>query len=47
MIVEIADAILHRAFLYDPRGDEKFIGKLREIIRDYMAKYQSQSPSFQ
>ena len=47
VIVEMADAILHRAFLYDPRGDERFIAKLREIIRDYMDKYDSSSPSFQ
>jgi hypothetical protein len=47
VIVEMADAILHRAFLYDPRGDERFIAKLREIIRDYMSKYESSSASFQ
>jgi hypothetical protein len=41
VIVEIADAILHRAFLYEPRGDERFIEKLREIVRDYMSKYES------
>jgi AcrR family transcriptional regulator len=41
VIVEMADAILHRAFLYEPRGDERFISKLREIVRDYMAKYES------
>jgi hypothetical protein len=45
--VEMADAILHRAFLYEPRGDDRFISKLRQIIRDYMGKYESASPSFQ
>ncbi|MBN9240344.1 MAG: TetR family transcriptional regulator [Micrococcales bacterium 70-64] len=39
IIVEIADSILHRAFLYDPKGDERFIAKLREIVRDYMGKH--------
>jgi AcrR family transcriptional regulator len=41
VIVEIADALLHRAFLYEPRGDDRFIEKLRGIVRDYMAKYGS------
>jgi len=39
IIVEIADSILHRAFLYDPKGDERFIAKLREIVRGYMGKH--------
>lgn len=39
IIVEIADSILHRAFLYDPHGDERFIAKLRVIVRDYMGKH--------
>lgn len=41
VLVEIADSLLHRAFLYEPRGDERFIAKLREIVRDYMGKYES------
>ena len=41
VLVETADAILHRAFLYEPRGDDRFINKLREIVRDYMSKYES------
>ncbi|MBX3098810.1 MAG: TetR family transcriptional regulator [Salinibacterium sp.] len=40
IIVEIADALLHRAFLYDPRGDERFISKLRSIVFEYMGKHE-------
>jgi AcrR family transcriptional regulator len=36
VIIEIADSLLHRAFLYDREGDPRFIEKLREIVRDYM-----------
>lgn len=39
IVVEIADALLHRAFLYDKQGDERYIGKLRSIVRDYMAPH--------
>ena len=46
VLVEMADAVLHRAFLYDPHGDERFIARLREIVRDYMAKYEGDSPAF-
>ena len=40
VIVEIADAMLRRAFLYDPKGDERFVSKLREIVREYMSKHE-------
>ncbi len=40
IIVEIADALLHRAFRYDRNGDERYITKLRGIIRDYMECHQ-------
>ena len=40
VIVEIADAMLRRAFLYEPQGDERFVTKLREIVRDYMSKHE-------
>jgi AcrR family transcriptional regulator len=47
VLVEMADAILHRAFLYEPQGDERFIAKLRSMVRDYMSKYQSSLSAFQ
>lgn len=40
IIIEIADALLHRAFLYESTGDERFIAKLRVIVRDYMSKHE-------
>jgi AcrR family transcriptional regulator len=46
VVVEMADAILHRAFLYEPSGDDRFLSKLREMVRNYMSKYESLSPSF-
>jgi AcrR family transcriptional regulator len=39
VIVEIADAMLGRAFQYDKNGDERFIVKLRDIVREYMAPH--------
>lgn len=39
VLVEIADALLHRAFLYERDGDERFIARLRSIVREYMAPY--------
>jgi len=40
IIIEIADALLHRAFLYERQGDERFIAKLRTIVFDYMGKHE-------
>lgn len=40
VIIEIADALLHRAFLYDKNGDERFIAKLRTIVFDYMSPHE-------
>ena len=40
VLVEIADALLHRAFLSDRNGDERFIERLRVIMREYMAPYE-------
>lgn len=40
IIIEIADALLHRAFLHDKNGDERYITKLRGIVRDYMGPHQ-------
>lgn len=39
VIVEIADALLHRAFLYERNGDERFIAKLRTLVHDYLAPH--------
>ena len=39
IIIEIADALLHRAFLYVRQGDERFIAKLRTIVFEYMGKH--------
>jgi len=39
VLVEIADALLHRAFLFDPQGDDRFIARLRTLAREHMAKY--------
>jgi len=41
IIIEIADALLHRAFLYEKQGDERFIAKLRTIVHDYMGRHES------
>lgn len=37
--VEIADALMHRAFLYDREGDERFITKLRTLVTDYLSPH--------
>lgn len=37
--VEIADALMHRAFLYDREGDERFIAKLRTLVTDYLSPH--------
>ncbi len=47
VLVEIGDSILHRAFQYDPQGDDRFIAKLRTMVREYMGKYQSSLSAFQ
>lgn len=39
VIIEIADALLQRAFLYDKNGDERFIAKIRVIVYEYMAPH--------
>jgi AcrR family transcriptional regulator len=40
VIIEISDALLHRAFLYERQGDERYIAKLRGIVYDYMGRHQ-------
>ena len=37
--VEVSEALLQRAFQYNKRGDERFIGKARSIIRELLAPY--------
>lgn len=39
IVVEIAGALLHRAFLYERDGDERYIAKLRGIISDYLSRH--------
>ncbi|MET0976177.1 MAG: TetR/AcrR family transcriptional regulator [Leifsonia sp.] len=34
--VEMASAILSRAFAYDPQGDERFIAESRRVLHDYL-----------
>lgn len=41
VIIEIADALLRRAFQYSKDGDIRFIDKLRVIVRDYMHKHET------
>jgi AcrR family transcriptional regulator len=36
VVVEIADALLQRAFLYDKQGDARFIDRAREVSGDYL-----------
>jgi AcrR family transcriptional regulator len=38
IVVEISDALINRAFLTDPNGDERFIAEARVVARDYLAK---------
>jgi len=39
IVIEIADALLTRAFLYEKDGDERFVVKLRAIVYDYMSPH--------
>jgi len=41
ILVEVADGILHRAFKYDRAGDERFIARLRTIVRDFLRSYEA------
>lgn len=36
VIIEIEDALMRRAFLFERQGDERFIAKAREIARSYL-----------
>ncbi len=39
VIVEIGDALLHRAFQYEPDGDDRFISALRALVRDRLLPF--------
>ena len=45
VVIEIADALLHRAFVYDREGDERFIRRLREIVREMMSVHANDARS--
>ena len=36
--VELGDALMRRAFLLDPEGDERFLDAARRVVRDYLAR---------
>ncbi|PPH95006.1 TetR/AcrR family transcriptional regulator [Rathayibacter sp. AY1D5] len=37
--IEVADALLTRAFLIDPNGDQRFIDESRSLLRHYMTSH--------
>jgi AcrR family transcriptional regulator len=40
IVVEVVDALINRAFLIDPAGDERFIKEARVVVREYLgARY--------
>ena len=39
VVVELVDALLQRAFLYEKEGDERFLSRLRVIVHDYLASH--------
>lgn len=41
VMVEIGDALMHRAFLYERDGDPRFIDRLRRIAEDSITRHQS------
>lgn len=40
VVVEIAGALLQRAFRHDRQGDERFIAKLRSMVRDALQPFE-------
>ena len=38
IVVEMSDALINRAFLNDPEGEERFIEEARVVARDYLEK---------
>ena len=45
VVVEIADALLKRAFQYDKQGDTRFVDKLRTIVVEYLAPHAGKLPN--
>lgn len=41
--VELADALLSRAFQVDPLGDERFIAECRRVVRAYLVSFSGSS----
>ena len=39
VVVEIVDALLQRAFLYEKDGDERFLSRLRAIVPEHLAPH--------
>lgn len=39
VLVEIGDALLHRAFRYEAQGDERYIARLRQIVADFLSQH--------
>jgi AcrR family transcriptional regulator len=39
VVVEISDAMISRAFMIDPNGDERFIAETRTAVRAYLATH--------
>ncbi len=37
--IDLADALLARAFLYDKKGDNRFIAEARTVVRSYLGAY--------
>jgi hypothetical protein len=37
--VEMVEALLCRAFLHDPLGDDRFIDECRRVVHDYLANF--------
>lgn len=38
VVVEVTDALINRAFMNDPAGEERFIEEARVVARDYLEK---------
>lgn len=41
IMVHVADGLLRRAFLYDRHGDDRFVDRLRTIVRDRLSGYET------
>ena len=43
--VEVSEALIVRAFQYEREGDQRFIEKSREVLRDLLAHYEAEAAS--